>query len=205
MGEVSRMHGPLARKNTGHQLGVQVGKRRIPNNARVIAGLLMLVHEAVDLVGRKAAIPICHTDIRPRIPARRAHIARLVLRPHLGNERRYNRMSFELSSIDNRTNRRRHTLAAPCSKHVLDAGSIKPLDRNKAVLFAQAADNQPARPVGKSRDGRPDVARQAPARRFDLARDSVGPRYAHRSDQPRKPLIIHIRKVKHPQHLSPNL
>ena len=46
------MHGPLARKNTGHQLGVQIGKRRIPNNSRVIAGLLMLVHETVDLVRR---------------------------------------------------------------------------------------------------------------------------------------------------------
>ena len=205
MGKASRMHGPLARKNTGHQLGVQIGKRRIPNNSRVIAGLLMLVHEAVDLARRKAAIPICHTDIRPHISARRAHIARLVLRPHLGNIRRHNGLSLKLPRIDNRTNRRRHTLAAPCSEHVLDADSIKPLDRDKAILFAQAADNQPARPVGKSRDGRPDVARQAPARRFDLARDSVGPRYAHGLYQPCKPLIIHICKVKHPQHLSPNL
>ena len=157
----------------------------------------MLVHEAVDLVRRKAAIPICHTDIRPHISARRAHVARLVLRPHLRNICRHNGFSFELPRIDNRTNRRRHTLAAPCSKHVLDAGSIKPLDRNKAVPLTQATDNQPARPVGKSRDGRPDVAWQAPARRFDLARDPVSPRYAHGSDQPREPLIIHIRKVKH--------
>lgn len=199
------MHGPLTRKNTGHQPGVQIGKRRIPNSARVIAGLLMLVHEAVDLIRREAAIPICHTDIRPRVPARDAYVARLVFGPHLGNICRHNSFSFELPRIDNRTNRRSHTLAAPCSEHVLDADSIKPLDRDKAILFAQATDNETARSIGKGRDGGAYVARQTPTRRFDLARNPVSPRYAHRANQPRKALVIHIRKIKHCATPNPDL